>query len=525
MFKRRVAFILAVLTIMSVVGFYAAASAAATLTVDGISIKATVRTKSGESLFPIRLICEALGSKGYKYSYKSGKATITAPDDVYKVTKGSKTYYYDNGGDSIRLSIAPALYSSMLYVPESFMTDMMGFSYSKDSAGNHVLKSIGSTTTTTTPGTVPGVTPPAGTLGNIYLNEKQLTGNAYTNTSGYLMVPLQPLVQAHSGTMSTTGTTSIIMVNGTYFYIDPSQTMFNYNGQQLMMPTKPELSNGILYVPIAVIEKVFSATYNYQNGILKLTSSAGIASAEYAIRLNGQLLSVKGYSNLTGKYMLPVKTIGEALGWTVSASSSGVVTCTKSGNTISFTPGSTSYNRNWGTVTYPASEIRNNDVFVPVEFLTTELGLSSAELLNNEITITASGYVAGGIPIKFSLNNGSFMTESVYAKASANGQTVLIPINTLAGRFGYKDYMVSGNKIILERISDTAIANIEITLDSTYYVLKDSSVSARNITFTSQSKSEMNGMTLYVPMDVLQAATGIRYSGSATTGVEILPPA
>ncbi len=155
MFKRRVAFILAVLTVMSVVGFYAAASAAATLTVDGISIKATVRTKSGEALFPIRLICEALGSKGYKYSYKSGKATIPAPDDVYKVTKGSKTYYYDNGGDSIRLSIAPALYSSMLYVPESFMTDMMGFSYSKDSAGNHVLKSIGSTTTTTTPGTVP----------------------------------------------------------------------------------------------------------------------------------------------------------------------------------------------------------------------------------------------------------------------------------------------------------------------------------------------------------------------------------
>ncbi len=525
MFKRRVAFILAVLTILSMVGFYAAATAATpTLTVDGITVKATVRTKSGEALFPIRLICEALSSKGYKYSYKSGKATITAPDDVYKVTKGSKTYYYDNGGDSIRLSIAPALYSSMLYVPESFMTDMMGMSYSKDSAGNHVLKTAGSSAPAAS-STAPGVTPTLA-LGNIYLNEKQLSGTAYTNSSGYLLVPLQPLVAAHNGTMNTTGTTTIIMVNGTYIYLDPAQTMFNYNGSQMVMPTKPELSNGILYVPIAFIEKVFGATYTFLNGVLKLTSSAGIASAEYFIRLNGQQQTVKGYTNLAGKTMLPIQLIGEALGFTVSSTGS-VVYCSKGSGVeaiaISFTPGQTVYQVNWGTKTYAASELRSNVVYVPVEFLATEMGLASAELLNGEIVINTTGTATGNILIKVHMGSGIYQTANVYAKASANGNTVLIPINTLASVFGYDNYRVEGNTIILQRLSNALATTytFRMTLGSTQYQIDDGPNKGFQI---AGAAPEMSGLTLYVPMEMLAKATSFTWGGNLSTGVEIKPP-
>ncbi len=531
MFKRRVAFILAVLTIMSVAGFYAVATAATpTLTVDGITVKASVRSKSGEALFPIRLICEALGSKGYKYSYKSGKATITAPDDVYKVTKGSRTYYYDNGGDSIRLDIAPALYSSMLYVPESFMTDMMGMSYSKDSAGNHILKTTLSASAPTATGSIPGTAPPAA-LGNIYLNEKQLTGTAYANASGYLMVPLQPLVQAHNGTMSTTGTTSIIMVNGAMTYVDPSQTVYSYNGQQGYMLTRPELSNGILYVHISFVETVFGATYTFQNGILRLTSSAGIASAEYPIRLNGQLQTIRGYTNIAGKTMLPVKLIGEALGFTVS-STSGVVYCAKGTGTnaksISFTPGQTTYMTSaWGGAkTYPASEIRANEVFVPVEFLATEMGLTSAELTNGEIVINTTGGASGSIPIKFYQANGIYQTASVYGKASANGSDVLIPINELASRFGYENYRVEGNTIILQRLSNAPVSvyTIRMTLGSTQFQIDDGPNKGFQIAYDGGAP-EMSGLTLYVPMEMIAKATGCTYSGNLTSGVEISPPA
>ena len=161
------------------------------------------------------------------------------------------------------------------------------------------------------------------------------------------------------------------------------------------------------------------------------------------------------------------------------------------------------------------------------------MGLKSAELLNGEITLTASGFVAGGIPIKFNRGNGIFQTAAVYAKASSNGLTVLIPINSLASEFGYQDYRVSGtttgSKIILERVAGDSeaikkIANIELTLGSTQYLLRDSSDSSRNGWQLSQSAPESDGMTLYVPMDMLALATGVQYRGNASTGVEISPP-
>lgn len=525
MIKRRVAFILAVLTIISTLGFFAAASAAAaTLTVDGVRVSATVRTKSGQSLFPIRLICEALSSKGYSYAYKSGKATIDTPDDTYKMTKGSKTYYYDNGQERMSLSVAPALYSNMLYVPETFYTDMLGMTYTKDSSGNHVLKTTAATAVTATPApNVPATLAPIATaaLGNIYLNEKQLSGSAYLNAGGYLMVPLQPIVAAYSGTIGQSGTTYIIVVNGTYIYIDPAQTMFNYNGQQLTMVAKPELINGQLNVPISFIEKVFSATYTYLNGTLKLQTSAGIAQSEYYMRLNGTILSVKGYTNISGKIMLPIKTVGEALGYSVSATS-GVVSVTKGTQTISFTPGQTSYRVNWGSKTYPASETRNSDVFVPVEFFQEELGLASATITNGEIVLTTTGVATGGIAIKVN-RSGSYVATGLYGKASANGKTVLVPINELAADFGYQSYTVSGNFIHLTKSdgNKTEQANIQLSTDSTNYLLSQSSHTNRTGWKISDGKPEMSGMTLYVPIDMLREATGIQYSGDPTTGLVI----
>ncbi len=146
MLKRRIAFIMTALTLLCAVGYFTSAAAASpTLTVDGAKIEARIREKNGALMFPVRLVCEALG---YGYSYQSGKAAVTAPDMVYTMTKGSRTYKYLDGAASVRLEAAPALHSNMLYAPASFFAKLLGLSYEKDTAGNHALSAVSSATPT-----------------------------------------------------------------------------------------------------------------------------------------------------------------------------------------------------------------------------------------------------------------------------------------------------------------------------------------------------------------------------------------
>lgn len=514
--------LLIVLMVVGMIGFSATSVAAApTLTLDGKTVNAKIFTKSKIPMFPVRLVCEQLG---YTYSYKGGKATITTSDDVLTMTKGSR-YFYDSSKTKFKLGTYPVLQSSILYAPAEFFTDLLGMSYTKDTSGNYALKSA-TAVTPTTPAPGATATPAPGTaLGNVYLNDKQLSANAYQNARGYQMVQLQPIVQALGGTVTQSNTTSIVTIGNSVAYVDPASIYFSWGGQNYTLLTLPEMSNGALYVPVGFIEKVFSATILYSNNICKIYTSIGIAQSEFNVRLNNTLLSAKGYYNVAGKVMLPVKVLGEALGYTYSYDGYQI-RLVQSTSTVTFIPGQTTYYPGYAAAqTFGASETRNNIIYVPIDMVTALMGVKGYTFSLGELLLSTTG-ATGGVQLQIKkAGSTSFTGASVYGKQSANGQTVMIPITTLLGDFGYLGTMSTSGVNAYSITKPTGSVNINgygmitVTVGSSTISYSNGS---STLTYTAPAPVEytIDG-GLYLPIEVLINCMGVRVGGSTQTALQL----